>query len=203
MPAVPIQGSRFLVTGGSGFVGSHVVDELVGAGADEVVVFDKVVRGENLEHAPKAGSVRSSRATSPTGKRSPRPPPASTASSTWPCSRSGRAKPNPRLALDVNVVGTFNVLEAAQRGRGEEGRLLLGLVRLRRHERDHGRVAPARGPHDVRRLQDRGRVLPARLQRDLGPRLRHAPLHERLRAPPGGRADPERPATDRVAASRR
>ena len=71
MPAVPIEGSRFLVTGGSGFVGSHVVDELVGAGANEVVVFDKVVR----EREPGAGSPRpdrspSSRATSPTARRS-------------------------------------------------------------------------------------------------------------------------------------
>ena len=114
MPAVPIEGSRFLVTGGSGFVGSHVVDELVGAGAKEVVVFDKVVRGENLEQASAAGSV-----TVVEGDVTGRDALAAAAAGVdgvfhLAVLPIGPSEADPRLALDVNVVGTFNVIEAAQ-----------------------------------------------------------------------------------------
>ncbi|HMI99782.1 MAG TPA: NAD-dependent epimerase/dehydratase family protein [Gaiellaceae bacterium] len=114
MPAVPIEGSRFLVTGGSGFVGSHVVDELVGADAKEVVVFDKVVRGENLEQAARVGSV-----TVVEGDVTDREALAAAAAGVdgvfhLAVLPIGPSEADPRLALDVNVVGTFNVIEAAQ-----------------------------------------------------------------------------------------
>src|SRR3954471_20239245 len=50
---------RMLVTGGAGAIGSNVVDELVLAGADEVVVLDNFVRGrrENLAWAQRNGHV--------------------------------------------------------------------------------------------------------------------------------------------------
>lgn len=37
---LPYRLRRFLVTGGAGFIGSHVVDFLLGAGAEKVVVVD-------------------------------------------------------------------------------------------------------------------------------------------------------------------
>jgi UDP-glucose 4-epimerase len=40
---------RWLITGGAGFIGSHVVDEIVRRGRDEVVVIDNFFRG-NREH---------------------------------------------------------------------------------------------------------------------------------------------------------
>ncbi|WP_158881460.1 NAD-dependent epimerase/dehydratase family protein [Amycolatopsis anabasis] len=51
--AQPIVGQRFLVTGGAGTIGSAVVDQLVAAGAAEIVVLDNLVRGrrENLAEA--------------------------------------------------------------------------------------------------------------------------------------------------------
>jgi UDP-glucose 4-epimerase len=51
---------RFLVTGGAGTIGSTIVDQLVGAGADEVIVLDNLVRGrlENLASALETGVVR-------------------------------------------------------------------------------------------------------------------------------------------------
>ena len=44
---------KALVTGGGGAIGSNVTDELVLAGADEVIVLDNFVRGrrENLSWA--------------------------------------------------------------------------------------------------------------------------------------------------------
>jgi UDP-glucose 4-epimerase len=111
---VHIHGKTFLVTGGSGFIGSYVVDELVAAGAARVVVLDKAVREENLRDARKSGLVEivegdvtdvdSLRklvqgidgifhmAVLPLG----------------PCNEQ------PRLGLEVNVVGSFNVFEAAK-----------------------------------------------------------------------------------------
>jgi UDP-glucose 4-epimerase len=51
---------RVLVTGGAGAIGSNVADELVLAGADEIVVLDNFVRGrrENLAWALANGPVR-------------------------------------------------------------------------------------------------------------------------------------------------
>src|ERR1700693_548131 len=47
---VELNGARALVTGGAGFVGSHIVEQLVAAGAARVLVVDDLTRGrrENL-----------------------------------------------------------------------------------------------------------------------------------------------------------
>ena len=52
-----IRGARFLVTGGAGFVGSAIVDQLLDAGAAEVRVLDNFVRGtwSNLTPALETG----------------------------------------------------------------------------------------------------------------------------------------------------
>jgi UDP-glucose 4-epimerase len=52
-----IAGARFLVTGGAGFVGSAIVDQLLEAGAAEVRVLDNFVRGtwSNLSGAIEKG----------------------------------------------------------------------------------------------------------------------------------------------------
>jgi UDP-glucose 4-epimerase len=55
----PIQGTKILITGGAGFVGSATADQLLDAGAAEVRVLDNFVRGNlrNLENAKKKGDV--------------------------------------------------------------------------------------------------------------------------------------------------
>ena len=54
-----IKDSKILVVGGAGNIGSHIVDEVVRKGAREVIVVDKLVRGnkENLEWAMANGNV--------------------------------------------------------------------------------------------------------------------------------------------------
>ncbi|MDO9049992.1 MAG: GDP-mannose 4,6-dehydratase [Methylotenera sp.] len=54
-----ILGSRVLVTGGAGFIGSHLVDQLLARGASEVVVIDNLFTGDeaNLADAMKTGLV--------------------------------------------------------------------------------------------------------------------------------------------------
>lgn len=55
-----LSGKRILVTGGAGFIGSHIVDLLVEADAKDIVVVDNMIRGrpDNLFHAMPSGRVR-------------------------------------------------------------------------------------------------------------------------------------------------
>jgi nucleoside-diphosphate-sugar epimerase len=107
-----LEGNRFLVTGGSGFIGSHVVERLAERGAAEVVVVDKVVREENL------GGIRNGRLRVVEGDVTE---PADLAKAMegidgvfhMAVLPLGPTIDSPRLGLEVNVVGTFNVLEAA------------------------------------------------------------------------------------------
>jgi UDP-glucose 4-epimerase len=111
---VKLDGGRFLVTGGSGFIGSHVVEQLLAAGAEGVVVLDKVVRTENLPGGAD-GRLRT--------VQGDVTDPAAVAEAVAGADGVfhmavlplGPTIENPRLGLDVNVVGTFNVVEAAQR----------------------------------------------------------------------------------------
>jgi UDP-glucose 4-epimerase len=54
-----LAGSRVLITGGAGFVGSHIADALVDEGVGEIVVLDNLVRGErnHLASAASRGNV--------------------------------------------------------------------------------------------------------------------------------------------------
>ncbi len=55
----PIQGTKILITGGAGFVGSTTADHLLEQGATEVRVLDNFIRGNrrNLEQAASLGDL--------------------------------------------------------------------------------------------------------------------------------------------------
>jgi UDP-glucose 4-epimerase len=110
-----MHGERALITGGAGVVGSTLADQLVEAGAEEIVVLDNLVRGrrQNLAWALDNGSVRIVE-----GDIRDR---ALVAELTrgidvvfhQAAIRITQCAAEPRLALEVLVDGTFNVLEAA------------------------------------------------------------------------------------------
>jgi len=110
-----IEGGRHLVTGGAGTIGSTLVDQLVEQGAAEVLVLDNFVRGrrENLEWACANGEV-----TVVEGDVCDRGLVAELSEGIdvvfhQAAIRITQCAEEPRLALEVLVDGTFNVVEAA------------------------------------------------------------------------------------------
>ncbi len=111
-----LSGTRVLVVGGAGFVGSHVVDQLTQEPVAEIVVLDNFVRGtrSNLEQASRDSRVRvvdgSVTDRDLLGRLMGDADLCVHLAALW----LGECVAEPRSALDVNVGGTFNVIEAAQ-----------------------------------------------------------------------------------------
>jgi UDP-glucose 4-epimerase len=110
-----ISGTRCLVTGGAGTIGSTIVDQLVTAGAAEVIVLDNFVRGraENLAGALASGNVRVVE-----GDIRDRHLVAELMAGVdvlfhQAAIRITQCATDPRLALEVLVDGTYEVVEAA------------------------------------------------------------------------------------------
>ncbi|WP_413562974.1 NAD-dependent epimerase/dehydratase family protein [Catenulispora pinistramenti] len=108
-------GSRALVTGGAGTIGSHVVDRLLDAGCASVVVLDNFVRGRR---ANLAAALPSGRVQIVEGDIGDRGLLAELTAGTdlvfhLAAIRITQCAEEPRLANEVLVDGTFNVLEAA------------------------------------------------------------------------------------------
>ncbi len=110
-----MRGERVLITGGGGAVGSNIADQLVQAGAREVIVLDNFVRGrrENLAWALANGPVRMVE-----GDIRDRELVAELTRGVdvvfhQAALRITQCAEEPRLALEVMVDGTYNVIEAA------------------------------------------------------------------------------------------
>ena len=114
--AVPIAGSRALVTGGAGTIGSHVVDLLVRGGAAEIVVLDNFVRGRqaNIAWAVENGPVRVVDGDIRDAALVRELTEGKDLVFHLAAIRITQCAEEPRLANEVLVDGTFNVIEAAQ-----------------------------------------------------------------------------------------
>jgi UDP-glucose 4-epimerase len=112
---VSIEGTRALVTGGAGTIGSHVVDELIRGGAAEVVVLDNFVRGrrENLAWASANGPVRLVEGDIRDKDLVREVTAGKDLVFHLAAIRITQCAEEPRLANEVLVDGTFNVVEAA------------------------------------------------------------------------------------------
>lgn len=112
-----LKDSRVLVIGGAGFVGSHIVDQLTEEPVREIVVLDNFVRGTrtNLQHAVKDERVQvvegSVTDLDLLGQLMEGTDYVFHLAALW----LGECVEQPRSALEVNVIGTFNVMEAAQK----------------------------------------------------------------------------------------
>ena len=111
-----LKGKRILVIGGSGFIGSHVVEELLKEEVSEVVIYDNLTRGKvsNLTSSlldprckffPDGGDIRE---TDVLNKAMEQSDGVIHLAAMWLL----HSKEYPRTAFDVNIQGTFNVLEA-------------------------------------------------------------------------------------------
>ena len=115
MTGVQIEGARALVTGGAGTIGSHVVDELIRGGAAEIVVLDNFVRGrrENLAWATANGPVRLVEGDIRDRALVREVTAGKDLVFHLAAIRITQCAEEPRLANEVLVDGTFNVVEAA------------------------------------------------------------------------------------------
>jgi UDP-glucose 4-epimerase len=113
MPA--IENAKILVVGGAGFIGSHIVDQLVDEPVQQITVLDNFVRGTP---ANLAGAVASDKVRVVDGSVLDRDLLRSLMEDSdyvfhlaalwlYECVHE------PRKALEHNIVGTFNVVEAA------------------------------------------------------------------------------------------
>jgi nucleoside-diphosphate-sugar epimerase len=109
------QNSKILVAGGAGFIGSHIVDKLLGAGA-EVTVLDNLYTGkmENIEHHKRnknfhfvKGDVRNFRLVKDIARN------LDAVFNDAAIVSVPRSVENPLLANEVNVKGTLNLLKAS------------------------------------------------------------------------------------------
>jgi UDP-glucose 4-epimerase len=112
-----LAGATVTVVGGAGFIGSHVVEQLLERGVGRVIVLDNFVRGThaNLEHASRDARVEvreGSILDLPLLERA-------MAESDYAFHLAAlwlhECLHQPRDAVMVNALGTFNVIEAAQR----------------------------------------------------------------------------------------
>lgn len=111
-----LEGKRILVIGGAGFIGSHVVSELLNTDVENVIIYDNLTRGKlaNLGSSiadprvsifPDGGDIRDTDVLNAAVRESDG---VVHLAAMWLL----HAKDYPRTAFDVNIQGTFNVLEA-------------------------------------------------------------------------------------------
>jgi UDP-glucose 4-epimerase len=110
-----IAGRRFLVTGGAGTIGSTIVDQLVAARAEKIVVLDNFVRGrsENLRQACASGAVQIVDGDIRNRDLVRSLMPGIDVVFHQAAIRITQCATEPRLALEVLVDGTYEVVEAA------------------------------------------------------------------------------------------
>jgi UDP-glucose 4-epimerase len=110
---ISLKGKHVLVTGGAGFVGSHIVDLLCAEDCVEIVALDNMVRGrpENLKQAMTSGPVRLIEGDIRDGKLMASLVKSADIVFHQAALRITHCAAEPRLAMEVMVQSTFDLLE--------------------------------------------------------------------------------------------
>ena len=111
-----LKGSKVLVTGGAGFIGSHIVSELLKKDVGEVLVFDNFARGEKGYLANQLEDDRCSLFLNGADVREIDLLDKAMEGTDYVIHTAAmwllHCKDYPRTAFNVNIEGTFNILEA-------------------------------------------------------------------------------------------
>ena len=109
--------SRVLITGGAGFIGSHIADQLLAEYVAEIVLLDNMLRGSraNVAHALRSGKVRLVEGDIRDRALLEELFPGIDYVFHMAALRITRCAENPREALEVMFDGAFNVAEACVR----------------------------------------------------------------------------------------
>lgn len=111
-----VAGKSVLVIGGAGFIGSHVVEELLTTDVGRVIVYDNFTRGKRGHLETALGDSRCSLFTDGGDIRDVDVLDAAVAQADGVIHLAAmwllHCKDYPRTAFEVNIAGTFNVLEA-------------------------------------------------------------------------------------------
>lgn len=110
-----LQGKNILVTGGAGFIGSHIVDALLRENVNKVFILDNFYRGShaNLKHLKRNKNVRVVEGDIRDISLVRRLVKKSDYIFHEAAIRLLKCAEDPRLCQDVMVDGTYNILEAA------------------------------------------------------------------------------------------
>jgi UDP-glucose 4-epimerase len=114
---VDLNGARVFITGGAGFIGSHIVDQVLDAGAARVTIIDDFVRGrwENLDRAMATGRVEVTVGDICDAEQVDRLTAGADVVFHQAALRITQCAEEPVRGWQVMVIGTQNVLEAAVR----------------------------------------------------------------------------------------
>lgn len=114
---IDLKGKRILVTGGAGFIGSHIIDLLCDEGCIEIVALDNMVRGRpaNLRRALGRGPVRLVHGDIRDGKLMGALVKAADIVFHQAALRITHCAAEPRLAKEVMVDATYDLLELCVR----------------------------------------------------------------------------------------